>query len=459
VRGILPVISRMRMDHDGAGSLHMWGDEVPVTADVRDGQPVLETSPDAHFPLVIRCTVNGDVLRMRFTNVGVEFDLTFDRAGEAEIAAHAAAQPVATPAPVGPDVTTNGLATAPPMGWNSWYGLRLRITDELVREVADALVEMGLRDAGYTFVTLDDGWQGGRGADGEILPNRGFPDMPTLGRKLHDLGLGFGIYSSPGPATCADYTGSFGYEEQDARTFARWGVDFLKYDWCSAGALYRTEEEMRGIFQRMGRALRESGRPIVFSLCQYGAFDVPRWGATVGGNLWRVSYDVEDRWESIEAIGFAEHSTPVGGWNDLDMLQIGLGGLSDVEYRTQMAIWAMRSAPLILSCDPRDLSASELHILTNRDIIAIDQDPLAAPVERHRIGAVDVWVKRLRVGHAVAFLNRTEDVVEARMTWEHIGLAHPARTRDAWTGVEAPASPEWSVALAAHESIVLRLLS
>ncbi|MCK6079396.1 glycoside hydrolase family 27 protein [Microbacterium sp. EYE_5] len=457
VRGIYPVISSVHIGEDGAGHLEMWGDEVAVTAESAEGRYVLQTSADAPFPLTIDSTVEGDLLHLQFRNVGVFFDLTADRADLEQLAAYRASRPIAIPAPALADVPANGLATSPPMGWNSWFGLRLNVTDASVREIADALVSTGLRDAGYTFVNIDDGWQGGRDLDGTLLPNRGFPDMPALGRHLHGLELRFGIYSSPGPATCADYTGSFGHEERDALTFASWGVDYLKYDWCSAHAFYRTEAGMRGAFQRMGAALQASGRPIIFSLCQYGTFDVPRWGGSVGGNLWRVSSDVEDSWESIEAIGFAEPRDPDTGWNDLDMLQIGLGNLTIVEYRTQMTMWAMRSAPLIISCDPRDLTEAEVQVLTNRNVIAIDQDPLAATPTRHRVNGLDVWVKPLLSGAAVSVINRTSDVVSARINWDDLGLVTPLRVVDLWTGEYSDPGTGWNGGLQPRECSLVRL--
>jgi alpha-galactosidase len=457
VRGILPVISSVQLRPDGTGLLDMWGEEVPVVADGLGAEPVLRTGADAPFPLEIQGEVDGDILRLGFTNVGVRFDLTADRVDDAGLRAHRQSLPRPLPAPLAEPVAPTGVAAAPPMGWNSWFGLRLDVNDRTVREIANALVTTGLRDAGYAYVTLDDGWQGGRDADGTLLPNRGFPDMAGLGAYLHERGLRFGIYSSPGPATCADYTGSFGHEEQDARTFASWGVDYLKYDWCSASALYRTEEEMRGVLQKMGRALRAAGRPVVFSLCQYGAFDVPRWGASVGGNLWRVSYDVEDAWESIEAIGFAEVADPEGGWNDLDMLQIGLGNLTASEYRTQLTVWAMRSAPLILSCDPRALSSEELAMLTNPDMIAIDQDPLGRTPVRHRRGDVEIWVKALVEGEAVAVVNRGEHPVEVTVAWDELGLTPPSRVQDVWAGRDAGDDGSWAGTIDAHASVVLRI--
>jgi alpha-galactosidase len=462
VRGIMPVISRLQLDGDGAhvrGSMDMWGTSVPVHG-VRTAEgATLQPGPEAGFAFTLRATVGDGTLRLRFTNVGVAFDLTFDRTDAAGLAAHRAAEPHAIPLPEPRELDRDGLAPRPPMGWNSWYGLRLAVDDASIRRVADDLVRTGLRDAGYTYVTIDDGWQATRDARGTIVPNRRFPDMAALGDHLHDRGLRFGIYSSPGPATCADYTGSLGHEEQDAQTYAAWGVDFLKYDWCSAGALYRSAEEMRGAFQRMGEALRATGRPIVYSLCQYGLFDVARWGADAGGHLWRTGYDVEDTWESIAAIGFGEHGDRGDGWNDPDMLQIGLGGLSLTEYRTQMSLWCMLSAPLILSCDVGRLTRAELRILTNREVLAIDQDAQGAAPVRHRRGAAEVWTKDLAEGTAVGVFNPTDETVEVTFAWAEIGVTPGGDIRDLWAARDLTDAGEgWRGALAPHDGVLLRVL-
>ena len=189
------------------------------------------------------------------------------------------------------DVPPNGLATTPVMGWNSWNHFSAAVDDKAIRSAADALVSTGLRDTGYIYVDIDDGWQGARDSNGELHSNEKFPDMKALADYVHSKGLKLGIYSSPGPFTCASHIGSHGYEVQDAKTFAAWGVDLLKYDWCSAGDLYGTLDEMRGRYQIMGEALQATGRPIVYSLCQYGLLNVGNWGRQVGGNLWRISTD------------------------------------------------------------------------------------------------------------------------------------------------------------------------
>lgn len=459
VRGILPVISRLYLRHDGSelsGTMDMWGTTVALTG--RESGEGAQLHPDARagFDFTVSAAMDGDVMRLSFTNVGVDFALVADRVDAAQSASHRAAEFRPLPTPPVRDLAPDGLATRPPMGWNSWFAVRLQVDDASIRRVADDLVRTGLRDVGFTDVTIDDGWQAARDARGDIVPSRAFPDMSALGEYLHERDLHFGIYSSPGPATCADYPGSFGHEEQDARTYASWGVDYLKYDWCSASALYGSEAEMRGAYQRMGEALRASGRPIVLSLCQYGLFDVARWGSRVGAHLWRTHYDVEDRWESIAAIGFGDHADRGGGWNDLDMLQIGLGGMSLTEYRTQMTLWSMLSAPLILSCDVSRLSRDEMAVLTNPHVIAIDQDALGAPPQRHRQpGGAEVWTKELSRGTAVGIFNPTNEVVECAVDWSDVIVDEGAEIHDLWNDHRFSAASPWRGQLDPHDCVLL----
>lgn len=460
VRGIMPVISRLRLsrtDEGHVGSMDMWGTTVAVRTEETLRGVVITPDPSSGFGFVISGELEHNVLRLAFTNVGVDFRLTADRSSAEETRKHQDREPRPLPVPPLRDLPPDELVRRPPMGWNSWYGLRLTVDDLSVRRAADDLVRTGLSDAGYTYVTIDDGWQATRDSQGAMVPNRRFPDMVALGEHLHARGLKFGIYSSPGPATCADYAGSFGHEAQDARTYASWGVDFLKYDWCSAAALYPSETGMRGAYQRMGEALREAGRPIVFSLCQYGLFDVARWGRQAGGHLWRTGYDVEDTWASIAAIGFGDHADRGDGWNDLDMLQIGLGGLTLVEYRTQMSMWALLSAPLILSCDVGALTAEELEVLFNRDVIAIDQDPGGAAPVRRRLGAAEVWTKRLRDGVAVGILNPGDDPVEVEFTWSEIHVEDGGIIRDLWDRRVLSPSPTWSGTVDPHGCVLLHV--
>ena len=291
----------------------------------------------------------------------------------------------------------NGLARTPPMGWNSWNHFAEAVDDKVARETADAMVKSGMAAAGYTYVNIDDTWEAGRDANGNITPNRKFPDMKALANYVHSRGLKLGIYSSPGPLTCGGYEGSYGHEEQDAKTFAGWGVDYLKYDWCSASRIYGSAD-LRPVYQKMGKALEHCGRPIIFSLCEYGSGDVWTWGPRVGGNLWRTTGDIQDNWSSMSKIGFdqgrlASFAGP-GHWNDPDMLEIGNGGMSATEYRTHFSLWCMLAAPLMAGNDLRTMSAETREILTNQEAIAVDQDVLGRQAVRllEKAG-IEVWVK------------------------------------------------------------------
>ena len=335
-------------------------------------------------------------------------------------------------------VPENGLAKAPPMGWNSWNHFRGRVDDATVRAVADAMVTSGMKVAGYVYVNIDDTWEAGRDASGRILTNRKFPDMKALADYVHGKGLKLGIYSSPGPFTCAGYEGSYGHEEQDARTYAAWGIDYLKYDWCSAARIYK-DDEMQAVYQKMGDALRASGRDIVYSLCQYGRNNVWTWGPQVGGNLWRTTGDISDSWESMSRIGFSQDAlAPYAGpghWNDPDMLEIGNGGMTDTEYRTHMSLWALLAAPLLAGNDLRNMTPATVEILTNSDVIAVDQDPLGRQGRRVRAeGDVEVWDKPLASGeHAVGLFNRSAARTRVAVRWSDLDLTGKQAIRDLWS--------------------------
>src|SRR5271170_1182520 len=221
-------------------------------------------------------------------------------------------------------------AATPPMGWNSLNHFACKLTAANVREAADAISTNGMKEAGYVYVNIDDCWEGERDAQGRIQPNGKFGDMKALADYVHGKGLKMGIYSSPGPKTCAGYAGSYQHEEQDAKTYAEWGVDYLKYDWCSADKVYGIDQ-MQEVYEKMHRALEATGRPMVFSLCQYGWARVWRWGARVGGNLWRTTDDISDDWVRMSWIGFQQAGLEAFAgpehWNDPDMLEIGNGGM------------------------------------------------------------------------------------------------------------------------------------
>jgi alpha-galactosidase len=355
------------------------------------------------------------------------------RATEAEASA-----PAAIPLPAPQAVPANGLAATPPMGWNSWNHFAEKVDDATVRETADAMVSTGMAAAGYVYINIDDTWEAGRDAAGNIVPNAKFPDLKALADYVHRRGLKLGIYSSPGPKTCGGYEGSYGHEEQDARTFAAWGIDYLKYDWCSAGRIY-TDADLPAAYQRMGQALAQCGRPIVYSLCEYGTGDVWTWGPRVGGNLWRTTGDIQDNWKSMSDIGFnqgrlAPYARP-GHWNDPDMLEIGNGGMTATEYRTHFSLWCLLAAPLMAGNDLRAMPAETLAILTNREVVAVDQD--AAGHQGARVSSrdgIEFWAKPLQGGaQAVGIFNRTETDETVAFTWTDIGrTARPKLLRDLW---------------------------
>jgi alpha-galactosidase len=360
-------------------------------------------------------------------------------------------------------VPDNGLVRTPPMGWNSWNKFAGRVTAEDVRGMADAMASNGMKAAGYQYINIDDTWEGERDAQGNITTNKKFPDMKALADYVHGKGLKLGIYSSPGPNTCAGYEGTHGHEAQDARTYAAWGIDYLKYDWCGARNLY-TDDEMQALYQVMGDALRATGRPIVYSLCQYGREDVWKWGPDVGGNLWRTTGDIRDTWDSMTRIGFgqsdlAPYAKP-GHWNDPDMLEIGNGGMSETEYRTHMSLWSMLAAPLLAGNDLRAVPPGVLEILTNREVIAIDQDKDGAQGKRvQKDGDREIWTRPLAGGAtAVAVFNRGAEEVRVVVKWADLGLTGKLRARDLWAKKDvAVAGAEYSVSVPGHGVVLLRV--
>lgn len=371
--------------------------------------------------------------------------------------------PPPLPVPALHDVPDNGLVRTPPMGWNSWNHFAGRVNDAVVRAAADALVSSGMKEAGYIYVNIDDTWEGTRDAEGNIHTNKKFPDMKALADYVHSKGLKIGIYSSPGPTTCGGYLGSYGHEEQDAKTYAEWGFDYLKYDWCSAGHIY-PDSDLRPVYQKMGDALAKSGRQIVFSLCEYGNGDVWKWGSDVGGNLWRTTGDIADRWNSLAEIGFkqieiAQYVKP-GHWNDPDMLEIGNGGMSNDEYQTHMTLWAMLSAPLLAGNDLQHMSQETKDLLMNRDIIAIDQDPAVHHPKQTDLGnGVLVWTREMADGSiVVAIFNKADSSSQVNADWSKLGLNAPSTARNLWTHQDVSLSGEsYSATVPTHGVLVLRI--
>jgi alpha-galactosidase len=329
------------------------------------------------------------------------------------------------------------LAATPPMGWNSWNHFACKVTDADVRAAADAIASNGMKDAGYVYVNVDDCWQGKRDEHGMIQPNEKFPDMKALGEYIHSKGLKFGVYSSPGPQTCAKYEGSYTHEDDDARQYAAWGVDYLKYDWCSASRVYKPDQ-MQAVYRKMAEALRSTGRPIVLSLCQYGLESVWTWGASVGGNLWRTTEDINDSWDRMSDIGFEQNGLEKyagpGHWNDPDMLEVGNGHMKHDEYLTHMSLWCLLAAPLLAGNDLSKMTPETLAILTNPEVVAVDQDPRG--VEGHRVweeGPYEIWAKPLVEGSiAVGLFNRGEDAEEIKLDFSAVGGPESASVRDLW---------------------------
>ena len=343
-------------------------------------------------------------------------------------------------------------AAKPPMGWNSWNHFADHVTDADVRSAADALVSTGMRDAGYVYVNVDDTWEAERDASGVLHTNSKFPDMKALGDYIHSKGLKFGIYSSPGAKTCGGYAGSLGHEEQDAKMYAEWGVDYLKYDLCSfddemkkAKAEHPNDptiedKVMIAAYRKMGAALKKTGRPIVYSLCQYGRANTWTWGPGVGANSWRTTDDISDDYGRMIAIGFSQaglskYAAP-GHWNDPDMLEVGNGKMTADEYRTHMSLWAILAAPLLAGNDLSKMSDTDKSILMNKDAIAIDQDPLGKQGDRlSQAGDIDVWTKPLSGGRvAVGLFNRSWSTRYASVDLAAIGFPNGAHIRDVWEG-------------------------
>ena len=354
----------------------------------------------------------------------------------------AALPPAPLPLPALRDLPDNGLVRTPPMGWNSWNKFASRIDDAAVRTMADAMVASGMSKLGYVYINIDDTWEGGRDAAGNLIPNKKFPDMKALADYVHSKGLKIGIYSSPGPKTCAGYEGSFGHEVQDANTFAAWGIDYLKYDLCTARTIYQsTQEDEQGLYQKMGDALQKTNRPIIYSLCQYGQADVWKWGAKTGGNLWRTTGDIRDDWASMDRIGFGQLAIAsfarIGHWNDPDMLEIGNGGMNTDEYRTHMSLWSMLSAPLIAGNDLRNMTDDTKSILMNADIIAVDQDPAAKPVQvLSEQGKIEILWRQMKDGAVViGIFNRGDAAANGTVAWSDVKLGDAGQklqVRDLW---------------------------
>ena len=452
---------------------------IPIAGTLKDGAIHFVTEPPAP-----QIPPAGSTAPARAAQRPIVFDGTYQggrllvtvhgRYGEMKsvgekVSKEATMPPAPLPLPALKDLPDNGLARTPPMGWNSWNKFAGKVNDAAVRQMADAMVSSGMRDAGYVYINIDDTWQLGRDANGNITANKKFPDMKALADYVHSKGLKIGIYSSPGPKTCAGYQGSYGHAVQDAETFASWGIDYLKYDLCSDLDVYKDDAPtLEAIYQEMGQALQDTHRPIVYSLCEYGRAAVWNgWGEKSGGNLWRTTGDISDQWDSMERIGFSQlklaaYAKP-GHWNDPDMLEIGNGGMSADEYRTHMSLWALLAAPLIAGNDLRTMTDETKSILMNREIIAIDQDPDYKPVTQVSSDAgIEVLMRPLDDGSVVVGLfNRTGAPAEARFVRSSLPATLTDKkimVRDLWKHDAVPmGSDAFKATLPSHGVALLKV--
>ena len=374
----------------------------------------------------------------------------------------------------------NQLTPKPPMGWMTWNLFQGNINELLIRETADAMVEGGFRDAGYEYIFIDDLWQGGRDRQNNIIPDpEKFPNgIKALADYVHSKGLKLGIYSDAAQLTCGGWTASLGFEEQDARTFASWGIDYLKYDYCNAPEDSATA---RHRYRTMANALQNSGRDIVLGICEWGQRQCEEWCEEVGGQLWRTSYDVRDMWKDIVKEGgmgiidivnvtapLAKYVRP-GQWPDMDMLVVGLNGTggpssdlggvgcTQTEYQTQMSLWCMMASPLAMTNDLRKVSEDDRRILLNPEIIAINQDVLGKAAERKVMNDnYQIFVRPLADGsHAVALLNTSEKPLTLTADFASLGFAGKYTVRDVWQHKDvAHNASKWKGRVMPHETRV-----
>ena len=366
----------------------------------------------------------------------------------------------------------NGVARTPPMGWNSWNKFACDgINEKVVRASADAIASNGMKDAGYQFVVIDDCWQTSRDATGNIIADpQKFPSgIKALADYVHSKGLKFGIYTDAGTKTCAGRPGSMGHEYQDAQQYANWGVDYLKEDWCNTLPGQSSESS----YTLMRNALAATGRPIVFSICEWGSTKPWQWAGSIG-NMWRATGDIQDCWSCKRTWGgnglleIIDQMDPIysaagpGHWNDADMLEVGNGGMTTGEYRVHFSMWAIFSAPLLAGNDLEHMSPDVREILLNKDIIAIDQDTLG--IQGHRVkksGDLEVWSKQLADGgRAVALLNRSDKPSTIAADWRDIGYPSTvsAAVRDLWTHKDlAQHTGSFSAEVPSHGVVMVRV--
>ncbi|XHS77366.1 glycoside hydrolase family 27 protein [Burkholderiaceae bacterium UC74_6] len=367
------------------------------------------------------------------------------------------------------DAPKPNIAPTPPMGWNSWNKFACNVSEQLLRQQADAMAASGMKDAGYQYIVIDDCWQKSRDADGNIQadPERFPSGIKALADYVHSKGLKFGLYSDAGSLTCGGRPGSAGHEFQDARQYAKWGVDYLKYDWCHTGT-----RNAEAAYTIMAKALRESGRDIVLSICEWGNNQPERWAAPIG-HLWRTTGDIYDAWEGEKEWSHGmtnildmqvERSAAASpnAWNDPDMLEVGNGGMTTTEYESHFSLWAMLAAPLIAGNDLSKMDADTLRILTNKDVIAVDQDPLGKQGRRvQREGDVEIWVRQLKDGErAVVLFNRGKTPADMKVAWDQIQLPATQKVdvKDLWSKkLTKNVSGSYASKVAPHGVVMVRV--
>ena len=365
----------------------------------------------------------------------------------------AVAKPANSPSPK--------LAQTPPMGWNSWNKFACNVSEQLIRETADAMVSTGMQSAGYQYVNIDDCWQVSRDAQGNIVADATrFPSgIKALAGYVHRKGLKLGVYTDAGTLTCQKRPGSLNHELQDAKTYASWGVDYVKVDWCYSEGL---DPEMQ--YAKFRDALAQAGRPIVFSICNWGVKAPWKWGPATG-NLWRTTGDISDNYDRMSVIGFSQNGLEKfagpGHWNDPDMLEVGNGGMNHDEYRTHMALWALLAAPLLAGDDLRSMTPETKEMLTNAEVLAVDQD--AKGVQGHRVwdeGPLEIWVKPLADGsQAVGLFNRGESELIITLDFKTIGVTGPAKLRDLWEHKDLGSPPDSYTAHVPKHGVVMLKVS
>ncbi|MEJ2613478.1 MAG: glycoside hydrolase family 27 protein [Ignavibacteriaceae bacterium] len=362
------------------------------------------------------------------------------------------------------------LAPTPPMGWNSWNTFQTNVNEQLIKDMADALIKSGMRDAGYNYIVIDDGWEAmDRDSCGNLVPGpKKFPHgMKALGDYLHSKGFKFGIHNCAGTETCAGYPGGRGHEYQDADTYASWGIDYLKYDWCNHGTANAEET-----YTTMARALYAASRPIVFSLCEWGNNQPWLWGSKIA-QLWRTTGDITDCYycQDIYAMGWkfildqqvdlAKYAGP-NHWNDPDMLEVGNKGLSLAESKAHFSLWCMLAAPLMAGNDIRNMTDDVKNILTNKEVIAIDQDALGKQATRFmEQPGKEIWAKELSNSEwAVCFFNSGKDEMEMRVNWNYLSfLKGKYNIRDLWRHKDiGTTDTNMNFNIPSHDVVLVRLI-